>query len=151
TRRELLKGLASTAAVPLGSGPAIVSAIGSLPQQSGRLVGNLKFLDEPRLPLDTPLDEELDGRLYSDVSRVNSKQLLTPSGTFYIRSRAPSLLPPLSPWKIKVNGLVESAIQLDAAEIIERSKPMGVHLMECAGNNRATRFGLLSVAEWSGV
>jgi DMSO/TMAO reductase YedYZ molybdopterin-dependent catalytic subunit len=28
---------------------------------------------------------------------------------------------------------------------------MGMHLMECSGNTRATRFGLLSVAEWRGV
>src|SRR2546430_12842512 len=28
---------------------------------------------------------------------------------------------------------------------------MGMHLMECSGNTRATRFGLLSVADWIGV
>ncbi len=28
---------------------------------------------------------------------------------------------------------------------------MGKHLMECSGNTRATRFGLLSVGDWSGV
>jgi len=28
---------------------------------------------------------------------------------------------------------------------------MGPHLMECSGNNRATRFGLLSVANWTGI
>jgi DMSO/TMAO reductase YedYZ molybdopterin-dependent catalytic subunit len=28
---------------------------------------------------------------------------------------------------------------------------MGLHLMECSGNARATRFALLSVADWTGV
>src|SRR5256884_9394905 len=32
-----------------------------------------------------------------------------------------------------------------------RSKPMGTHLMECAGNVRQAKFGLLSVGEWAGV
>jgi len=30
-------------------------------------------------------------------------------------------------------------------------KPMGLHLMECAGNTRAAHFGMISVGDWVGV
>ena len=31
------------------------------------------------------------------------------------------------------------------------SRPMGTHLLECAGNNNPANFGLMSVAAWDGV
>lgn len=31
------------------------------------------------------------------------------------------------------------------------AQPMGLHLMECAGNSRSAHFGMLSVADWDGI
>jgi hypothetical protein len=42
-------------------------------------------------------------------------------------------------------------LNLDVKEITRESKPLGLHLMECAGNSRFGHFGLLSVADWVGV
>src|SRR5260370_15921796 len=36
-------------------------------------------------------------------------------------------------------------------DLKKRVKPYGLHLMECPGSARATRFGMLSVAGWSGA
>jgi DMSO/TMAO reductase YedYZ molybdopterin-dependent catalytic subunit len=36
-------------------------------------------------------------------------------------------------------------------ELQAQAEPQGLHLMECAGNTRAVRFGMLSVASWDGV
>lgn len=37
--------------------------------QGGRRIGGIPFDDEGRAPLDTPVGDELDGRLYTDLSR----------------------------------------------------------------------------------
>jgi hypothetical protein len=36
-------------------------------------------------------------------------------------------------------------------ELVALAEPQGLHLMECAGNNRGARFGMISVASWHGV
>ncbi len=53
--------------------------------------------------------------------------------------------------KVSVEGLVGKPSHLDIPTLRSAAKPMGLHLMECAGNVRLTRFGLISVADWSGV
>ena len=36
-------------------------------------------------------------------------------------------------------------------DLANLSRPMGTHLLECAGNNNPANFGLMSVAAWDGV
>jgi DMSO/TMAO reductase YedYZ molybdopterin-dependent catalytic subunit len=36
-------------------------------------------------------------------------------------------------------------------ELKAQAEPQGLHLMECAGNTRTVRFGMISVASWDGV
>ncbi|MEI4884338.1 molybdopterin-dependent oxidoreductase, partial [Klebsiella pneumoniae] len=50
-----------------------------------------------------------------------------------------------------LGGLVERPVTLPIESLKRTAKPMGAHLMECAGNIRQTRFGLLSVGNWAGI
>jgi DMSO/TMAO reductase YedYZ molybdopterin-dependent catalytic subunit len=114
-------------------------------------LGVLDFLEEGRAPLDTPFNEELDGRLYTDLSTLTPERPLTPTEKFYIRTRCSKLFDYGKPWTVKMTGLVEQPVILPLERLHAMTVPTGVHLMECAGNGRATRFAMLSVADWAGV
>lgn len=149
TRRQLLKNgvIASTA--------FYTSMLGAAEQepasQRSKLLGLVEFINEGSMPLDTATGDELDGRLYCDLSSVKPDALITPLDVFYVRTRASRVLPSSKGWQVRVEGLVEHPLSLRPDELVRRAEPMGVHLMECSGNNRATRFGLISVTRWSGV
>jgi hypothetical protein len=46
-----------------------------------------------------PFGAGLDGRLFTDLSKLGPTKPVTPSDAFYIRTRYPDLLPE-SPWRI---------------------------------------------------
>jgi DMSO/TMAO reductase YedYZ molybdopterin-dependent catalytic subunit len=119
------------------------------PFQGGKLVGALMFEDEGRAPLDTLLGDELDGRRFTDLGRLDRDNLATPTDLFYIRTRASHLLDTSRPWSIRVSSPAAVRIRMD--ELKAQAEPRGLHLMECAGNTRAARFGMISVAAWDGV
>jgi DMSO/TMAO reductase YedYZ molybdopterin-dependent catalytic subunit len=155
-RREFLR------ASLLGSGALLVGfdRIGEFardqkdghdPFRGGKQLGTLEFTGESRTPLDTVIGAGLDARLYSDLSALSPEQLVTPVEKFYTRTCASELLDAGKPWTIKVGGLVQEPVNLALEDLKKSAKPMGLHLMECSGNTRATRFGLLSVGDWTGV
>ena len=175
TRRSLIK-----AALLSGSGLALDFAgfpWTALPQPGqknpfagGKQLGTVDFLNEPPVSLEVPQGSELDGRLYTDLSVLEASDgAVTPSERFYIRTRASELLPDPASWQLKLGGQVKLARQMKLGEQaklggpVERplslaieslkktAKPMGAHLMECAGNVRLARFGLLSVGSWGGI
>src|SRR5258708_38345155 len=74
-----------------------------------------------------------------------------PIEKFCVRRGGSELLDAGKPWTIKVAGLVREPVNLTLDDLQKNAKPMGLHLMECSGNTRATRFALLSVADWTGV
>ena len=117
----------------------------------GKQLGTVAFVHEGVLPLDTALGTELDGRLYTDLSRLTEQNLVTPTESFYVRTRVSKLLPDIRSWQISVNGLVERPVSLAIESLKKLAKPEGLHLMECAGNTRLARFGMISVANWLGV
>ena len=117
----------------------------------GKLIGLVSFEDEKVAPPGTLIGTELDGRLFTDLSRLSAGRLITPNSEFFIRSAASRLLPDASQWEISIEGLVERPASLAIAALRKAAQPMGLHLMECAGNVALTRFGLISAAEWSGV
>jgi DMSO/TMAO reductase YedYZ molybdopterin-dependent catalytic subunit len=119
--------------------------------RGGKQLGVLEFAGESRAPLDAVMGAGLDARLYSDLSTFTPDQSITPIEKFYIRTRASELLEAERPWTIKLAGRVQEPVNLALDDLQKGAKPMGVHLMECSGNARATRFGLLSVADWIGV
>jgi DMSO/TMAO reductase YedYZ molybdopterin-dependent catalytic subunit len=119
--------------------------------QGGKQLGIVDFVGESRSPLNTVLGAELDGRLYTDLSNMMPENLVTPTEKFYIRTRASELLRNEKPWLISLGGLIEEPLNLTFEELKSMARPAGLHLMECAGNVRATRFGMLSVADWAGA
>jgi DMSO/TMAO reductase YedYZ molybdopterin-dependent catalytic subunit len=117
----------------------------------GRLLGLIDFAGESQAPLDTLFGTELDGRLFTDLSRIQPQHPVTPTEKFYVRTRASQLLPADSSWVIRLSGPQEKPAQFSLDDLKIRVKPQGLHLMECAGNGRTTRFAMISVAEWAGV
>jgi hypothetical protein len=67
--------------------------------RGGKLLGVLPFEDEGKWPLDTLLGDELDGRRLTDLSHVD-RDPVTPTGEFYIRTRASHLLDTSRPWSV---------------------------------------------------
>jgi hypothetical protein len=132
------------------AGGAIAASVGGVEwlrfRGEGKLVGTVPFDDQGRAPLDTPVDEELDGRQYTDLSHLDRDLLITPTAQFYIRTRVSHLLGTGKPWSIRAGNL---RISMDGLK--SQAQPQGVHLMECAGNTRAASFGMISVAQWDGV
>src|SRR5579859_3418348 len=93
------------------------------PFPGGRFVGSMAFEDEPLAPVNMPIGTELDGRLYTDLSRVSPKRLVTPTAEFYVRTAASRLLPDPNGWRIDVDGLVEKPSQLDIHTLRSGAKP----------------------------
>jgi len=121
------------------------------PFRGGKQLGILEFTGESQAPLDAIIGAGLDARLFSDLSRLSPEQLVSPTEKFYTRTCASELLDAGKPWTIKVGGLVQEPVNRTLEDLVKGAKPMGMHLMECSGNTRATRFGLLSVGDWIGV
>lgn len=121
------------------------------PFKGGKLLGNAEFTNEARVPMDTSFGAELDKRLYTDLSKLASEDLITPTSEFYIRTGASRLLDHAPISTVKLAGLAQKPSVVSVSEISRQAKKMGVHLMECAGNARAAHFGMMSVADWTGV
>ena len=156
SRRELLKDLLVCA-----SGwncPVLSVCRWDLPQLQnvdspprGTLSGVLPFSDEGGAPLGTPLGAELDGRFFTDLSKVRRENPITSNADFYVRTRASKLLDMTRPWSLQIRRSSKNSLTFLAGDLERRSRPMGMHLMECAGNSRSAHFGMLSVADWDGV
>ncbi len=156
TRRALLKATMVSGGALLAdlngiAWPITAQSPQTDPFAGGRRLGTVNFINEGPVPLDTPQGSELDGRLYTDLSTLEPQNAITPTERFYIRSRVSELLPPPFAWQVKVEGLVERRLNLGIESLKKAAKPMGVHVMECAGNVRLARFALMSAGNWAGV
>jgi DMSO/TMAO reductase YedYZ molybdopterin-dependent catalytic subunit len=129
---------------------APISVSGGDSFEGGKLLGTINFIGEDEVPFAEPTGTELDGRLRVDLSKLTADDFVTPTDKFYIRSLASRLLSYSEPWVINLANSTRRT-NLPAKELVRDSKPCGLHLMECAGNSRAGSFGLLSVANWTGV
>jgi DMSO/TMAO reductase YedYZ molybdopterin-dependent catalytic subunit len=117
----------------------------------GKLLGNVDFSNEARVPIGASFGAELDERLYTDLSKLAPGNLVTPASEFYVRTGASKLLDAAKISSVKFSGLVEKPLAIGIPEIARQAKSMGAHLMECAGNARGIHFGMMSAAEWNGV
>jgi DMSO/TMAO reductase YedYZ molybdopterin-dependent catalytic subunit len=159
TRRELLSAsLLTGGAWLVGADKLILRqfALEALqdPFVGGKLLGTIDFAGETRfpLPMERPLGSELDGRQFTDLAALKTDEHIIPTEKFYIRTLASKLLDLSKPWSIQLPASeISGAPSLTIAELIRMSEPQGLHLMECAGNARDGHFGLLSVADWTGV
>jgi DMSO/TMAO reductase YedYZ molybdopterin-dependent catalytic subunit len=154
TRREMLK-TSLAAATFLGFGdlrlPALDAGARGGVAPEGRYLASIEFVGEGVIPMETPMGAGLDGRLYTDLSSVTPDHAITPSEKFYLRTRASELLDDRKPWAIKLTGPLKRSLEIGMPALRKMSKPAGSHLMECSGNGRFARFGMLSVADWAGV
>jgi DMSO/TMAO reductase YedYZ molybdopterin-dependent catalytic subunit len=121
------------------------------PLAGGQQLGVIDFSGEAPVPMETGFGAGLDGRMYTDLSKLTPQKRVTPTESFYVRTRASELLEEQKRWAVRVSGLVAQPFDLAIDDLKTRSKPMGVHLMECAGNARSVHFGMLSVADWAGM
>jgi DMSO/TMAO reductase YedYZ molybdopterin-dependent catalytic subunit len=128
--------------------PAIPGCVD--PFQGGSRTGVVPFDGEGGV-METAIGSGLDGRLYTDLARLDEGALLTETSRFYVRTRYPDRLDPNKPWTIALGGDVRAPASVRLEELKADERPMGATLLECSGNGPGARFGLMSAAEWSGV
>jgi DMSO/TMAO reductase YedYZ molybdopterin-dependent catalytic subunit len=155
-RRELLQGsLIAGGALVLGFNEVGWSKSPQVPVKDpfagGRQIGVVGFSQEAPVPMEVAFGDGLDGRRYTDLSRLTPQNAVTATDAFYIRTRASALLKDQATWMLQLNGLGPKSVELSVTELRKIAQPMGVHVMECAGNARSVHFGLISTAQWSGV
>jgi len=151
TRRRFISSLLAAGA--LAAAPMKLLCAEGLPAADGidqAFLGLVPFDDEPRLRQDEMIGAELDARLFTNLSRLDEQQLIVPADKFYIRTGASKVLPPAENWTVRIQSGKQTEV-LTARQLESKSLPLGACLMECAGNTRATGFGLMSAANWNGV
>lgn len=139
------------AAAEAGLDAGTDAALCSDPFAGGTLLQQVPFDGEGNLPLDTPTGQGWDGRLYTDLSKLDPGALIIENDRFYIRTRYPDQIDPNAPWTVRVRGLVETEFELSMADLTALEQPQGAHVLECSGNSKGGHFGLLSAAEWTGA
>ena len=155
-RRKLLQGLLVAGGALLAGFDKLAwsKSLGSLgldPIAEGKELGVVDFVGEAPVPMEKVFGAGLDGRMYTDLSKLTPQDRVMPTEKFYIRTRASELLESQKPWVVRVGGLGARPFDLGLEDLKKMAKPMGMHLMECAGNARTVHFGLMSVADWTGV
>ena len=112
---------------------------------------------QPAPPFGRVLGSGLDARLFTDLSTLPTPSTstpespITPSDQFFVRTTCPAALHGDEPWTIQVGGLVRTPRVMAIGSLGDLVRPMGTHLVECAGNTNPTNFGLISAARWDGV
>ncbi len=160
SRRTLLRAALTSAGAGLALDSRLVArvlvqAACADASPAGTLLGTLPLFGDR--PLDMPYGEMLggpglDARLFTDLGSVDSSPV-TPTGSVFVRTAAPPTTAARlrQPWSISTGGLAGSRAPLHTNVLRDEARPMGPHLIECAGNADPNNFGLLSVAEWDGV
>src|SRR5437879_12009066 len=111
------------------------------PFSGGKQLGVVDFINPRPLEMDTEQGTELDGRLYTDLSKLSLQEPVIATDRFYVRTRVSRLLPDTKSWRVRVDGLVETPRNRAIEELGSAAKPMGLHLLECAGNGPLADFG----------
>ncbi|HZE23776.1 MAG TPA: molybdopterin-dependent oxidoreductase, partial [Blattabacteriaceae bacterium] len=115
-----------------------------------KLTGAVLFDNEPDIRKDEVVGAELGARLFTDLSTLEEQNLVVPAGKFYIRTGPSKILPVTENWAIRIRGRqVSNSLRMQQLEA--ESVSMGASVMECAGNTRATGFGLISAGNWGGI
>jgi DMSO/TMAO reductase YedYZ molybdopterin-dependent catalytic subunit len=155
SRREWLKTLllslgCAVSCIGLDSCRETNQPDGTISLIGGKQLETLEFIGEGDASMNTPVGAELDGRLFTDLRIATPEAQKIATENFYVRTRASRLLDLSKPWSIQL-GLGPNSSHLSLTEIEKHSIPMGLNLMECAGNSRSAHFGMLSVADWAGM
>ena len=143
TRRGFLEcSLSALAARALGAR--------DLPRDAG-LLEVVPFVGEPNVPLDIPYGAGLEGRLNTDLSTLSADAAAIANERFFIRTRFPAGLAIPSAWQIRGERRAGRPEAWPLETLRGESEDCGLHAMDCAGNTRSRRFGLVSEARWQGV
>jgi DMSO/TMAO reductase YedYZ molybdopterin-dependent catalytic subunit len=156
SRRGLLKSSAIAAGLLFAGGDPAAWAKHSPDEKNdpflgGKKLGVIDFSEELPIEMGTTQGSELDGRLYTDLSTLTPEAPVTPTQSFYLRTGASNLLPEDGMWTFRLGGMVRQPVEITKERLKIMARPLGVHLMECAGNTRAFHFGMMSAADWTGV
>ena len=111
----------------------------------------IAFVEEGGSPIGELTPGSHKGRLVVDLAGITKGTRITPNDEFFIRTRYPDLFVAPDHWEIEIGGAVERTGRLSLDELVGDVSPMGVQLLECSGNSKFRKFGLLSAAEWSGI
>lgn len=90
-------------------------------------------------------------RIIDVASLLMPQSRVTPADKFYVRTEYPDQLHAPDDWKIKIGGHVKKPLELSLSKLDSSIEAKGPVLLECSGNHRSLRYGLLSVANWDGV
>ena len=142
SRREFL----GTSLLALASG-----RLYGAPAPDAELLGIVPFVEEGGSPIGTLIEGSHQGRLVVDLAKLDADSLICDNDTFFIRTRYPDGLSVEGPWELKIRGHVREEKSLRLDDLMRHVRPMGTQLLECSGNSKFRKFGLLSSAEWSGI
>lgn len=123
------------------------------PYPEGRLLTILPFAGERTIAFGQPtkLNAGLDTRQHTDLSLLAPDALITATDKFFVRTSCPDQIDYSKPWTIKIRVAADDTRVISMKHIDSMVHDMGVHLMECAGNDRPGQFGLMSACRWEGV
>lgn len=143
---------AATDAMPDAAPDAMPSDCAEL-LPGGEFIEQVPFTGGDPIRFHEPRRQGWDGRLYTDLSRVDGDRLVTPTPEYYIRTLFPDGLDldARMPWQIELSGLIDNPGPLALADLLPSVRDMGTHVMECSGNGRRSHFGLMSAANWRGI
>jgi DMSO/TMAO reductase YedYZ molybdopterin-dependent catalytic subunit len=154
-RNFLWNGLAFGGGLALGcdGGNPLLTDAGVCPDPlaSSTMLELVPFIGDDAIVFDEPFNVGWDGRLFTDLRRLDRGALIVPNERFYIRTRYPDRIDPDAPWVVSIGGLVDAPMELTPADIDARAIDQGVHLLECSGNSAGAGFGLLSACRWRGA
>jgi DMSO/TMAO reductase YedYZ molybdopterin-dependent catalytic subunit len=102
-------------------------------------------------PFGRLLGEGLDARLFTDLSEIRDPHSAISNDAFFVRTAAPSNLPPTDAWILKVGGRVATSADIRLRDLEAHVGPNKRVLMECSGNADQTNYGLMSTADWEGI
>ncbi len=159
SRRQFLRGALATGGLALARPDALAARIAAqtacLPAPPGQHLRDLPLygVGAEEVPLGQMLGGQgLDARLFTDLTRLAPDRLVTPANGLFVRTAAPPGLDHApAGWAIRLAGAPAARSSVTADELRKAARPMGVHLIECAGNSNPRNFGLMSAVAWSGV
>jgi len=84
-------------------------------------------------PFGRLLGDGLDARLFTDLSTLGQPEssTLTATEKFFVRTAAPSNLPPTDGWKLRIGGRVSSSADLHLRDLESLVSPSRRVLIEC--------------------
>ena len=123
------------------------------PFAGGEFLGYVPFEGEGEQYLPgTRLSEGHNARRIIDLaSLLTPEGRKTPGDRFFIRTEYPDQLHAPPEWTIKIHGEVKQTKDVPLKQLLPSVESKRPVLLECSGNARELRFGLLSVADWAGI